>query len=142
MPVVIDANVWRVLERGVASNTDPQKNPRVFRLFMRRGSPRRVIEATEIGRVSRDERGTIRWKEGEYPLKSGTFRKGGNAFIRGDVNLRLSDAWWMGREQTDLRLLLAKAGEKIQIAAWWSRGGTGGSPANTKQTGTRGLSGF
>lgn len=37
-----------------------------------------------------------------HSYKSSTSDQGGNAFIRGDAQLDLRDAWWMGREQTDL----------------------------------------
>ncbi|HEC36538.1 MAG TPA: hypothetical protein ENI39_08395 [Anaerolineae bacterium] len=126
VPVVINADIWQRLIEAILETDDPIKQPRVFRLFMRRGKPRRVVEATEIQQVYRNERGTVRWTEGRYPPKTAPLRKGGNAFIRGDVQLTLRDAWWMGREQTDLRILLAEVSGEIQVAAWWSRAGTSG----------------
>jgi hypothetical protein len=126
VPVIIEPHVWQVLRKSAISTRDPLQNPKVFRLFMRRRSPRHVIEATEIKQVWRNQRGVIRWKEGEYPLKSGTLRKGGNAFLRGDVILSLNDAWWMGMERTDFRILMQVESDTIKLGAWWARGGSGG----------------
>lgn len=56
-------------------------------------------------------------------------RKGGNAIIRDKVDLRPDDAWWMGREQTELRIILAYVDDLTLAAAWWGRGGTGGLKA-------------
>ncbi len=68
----------------------------------------------------------MRWTEGGYPALSEPLRKGGNAFIRGDVDLATHDAWWMGREQTDLRILLAGEADTVIASAWWARAGTSG----------------
>jgi hypothetical protein len=77
--------------------------------------------------VWRNERGVLRWNEAGYPPLTAALRKGGNAFIRGDIELSAHDAWWMGREQTDLRLLFNREPDGIALAAWWARGGTSGS---------------
>ena len=115
--------MWEDLQHAARFIRDPRNHPRVFRLFMKRRSPRHVIGAVEITQVWRDERGkTIRWTETGYLSMKDPSRKGGNAFIRGDVEFVFSDAWWMARELTDLRLLLAEAGDQIQVAAWCSRG--------------------
>lgn len=75
----------------------------------------------------RNERGILRWNEGGYPPLGAAERKGGNAFVRGDVELATHDAWWMGREQTDLRILLQSDGDdRVAFGAWWARGGSGG----------------
>jgi hypothetical protein len=126
VPVVISSAVWGVLLDAALATEDPQRKPRVFRLFMPRGQPRTVVHATEIAPVWRSERGILRWKEGGYPPTSEPLRKGGNAFVRGDVDLATHDAWWMGREQTDLRILLRREGEGIVFSAWWARAGTAG----------------
>jgi len=126
VPVVINVDVWQRLTKAVLETDDPVKRPRVFRLFMRRGKPRYVVDVTEIQQVYQNDRGALRWTEGGYPPRTAPLRKEGNAFIRGDVQLTLRDAWWMGREQTDLRILLTESAGRIQVAAWWSRAGTSG----------------
>lgn len=134
VPVVISSAVWRVLIDAVLATEDPQNKPRVFRLFMPRGQPRTVVQATEIEPVWRNERGILRWKEGGYPPTSEPLRKGGNAFVRGDLELATHDAWWMGREQTDLRILLRRDGDdRVRFGAWWARGGTSG-PGSRHET--------
>jgi hypothetical protein len=86
-----------------------------------------VVRAVEIESVWRNEPGILRWNEGGYPPLSAAKRKGGNAFVRGDVDLTPDDAWWMGREQTDLRILLRRDGDdRVVFGAWWARGGTNG----------------
>ena len=42
------------------------------------------------------------------------------------MDLATHDAWWMGREQTDLRILLARDADTVIVSAWWARGGTVG----------------
>jgi len=42
------------------------------------------------------------------------------------VDLTTDDAWWTGREQTDLRILLAKDDGSVLVSAWWARAGTSG----------------
>jgi hypothetical protein len=106
----------------VASSTDVVGQPKVFRLFMHRGQPRQVVKAVGIESVWRNERGILCWIEGGYPPLSEPLRKGGNAFIPGDAELTLDDAWWMGREQTDLRILLHRDGESVLVSALWARG--------------------
>lgn len=126
VPVVILSQVFEELLQAARELRDPLENARVYRLFMRRRSPRRVVDATRIERVWRNEHGVLRWEEGGYPSRTEPLRKGGNAFIRGDVQVNFSDAWWMGREQTDLRILLGHSLQRIDISAWWARGGTTG----------------
>lgn len=127
VPVIVAAEAWETLLEAARATSDPVAAPRVFRLFMRRGQPREVVAATEVEPVWRNARGVLRWKEGGYPSLAERLRKGGNAFIRGDTQLTTHDAWWMGREQTDLRLLLAGAGKgPVSVAAWWARAGTPG----------------
>jgi hypothetical protein len=126
VPVIIDALVWKMLIDCIAATPDPSASPRVVRLFMRRGQPRQVVAAANIETVWRNERGVLRWNEGGYPPLTAALRKGGNAFVRGDVDLSPHDAWWMGREQTDLRLLFDRKPTGIVLAAWWARGGTSG----------------
>jgi hypothetical protein len=82
---------------------------------------------SEIETAWRTDRGIIRWHEGGYPDRTSTLRKGGNAFIRGDIRPNLADAWWMGREQTDLRILLRLTADSVEFSAWWARAGTLGS---------------
>lgn len=135
VPVKIDKAVWETLLGATERTTDPSSKSRVFRLFMKRRTPRHVVRASEIASVTRTERGIIRWKEGGYPALSESERKGGNAFIRGDIDFRLDDAWWMGREQTDLRILIAKKEERILMSAWWARGGTGGTDSKSETNG-------
>jgi len=123
VPLKVEKDVWDTLLTAVFEASDPVKKPRVFRLFMKRREPRHVIHTSEILEVYRTQRGIVRWKEGKYPPITESFRKGGNFFVRGDVRLEFHDAWWMGRELTDLRILMAKEKDnKIRISAWWSRG--------------------
>jgi len=136
VPVIIDPKVWYIVLQAALSTTDPVNNPRVFRLFMKRGNPRHVVHASEIEEVWTSEQGAIRWSEGGYPSVSEPTRKGGNAFVQGDVQIQLGDAWWMGREQTDLRILLAKKANTILVSAWWARaGGRRGSPGRNDTDG-------
>jgi hypothetical protein len=135
VPVRIDRAVWEILLRAAKTAKDPINKPRVFRLLMKRRVPRHVVLASELANVTRTERGIIRWVEGGYPSTSEPLRKGGNAFIRGDTQLRFDDAWWMGREQTDLRVLLAKSAEAIRVSAWWVRGGVGKSEGTSETNG-------
>ena len=123
IPVVIEKEVWDILVNAVINTPDSANHPRVFRLYMKRGKPRHVIKTSEIEEVWLNARGIIRWKEGRYPSIKGPLRKGGNCFIRDDVELYLHDAWWMGRELTDLRILMSiEKNKTIVISAWWSRG--------------------
>lgn len=127
VPVAVAATVLARLVEAALEAPDPIRAPRVFRLFMRRGEPRLVVRCVEIESAWRNERGVLRWNEGGYPPLSAAERKGGNAFIRGDLDLTTHDAWWMGREQTDLRILLKReARDRIAFSAWWARGGTTG----------------
>jgi hypothetical protein len=127
VPVVIAGTVWDSLVQAALETPDPVQTARVFRLFMRRGEPRFVVRCVEIESVSRSQRGILRWNEGGYPPLSAAERKGGNALIRGDIELAPHDAWWMGREQTDLRILLRREGDdRVEFGAWWARGGTSG----------------
>lgn len=91
VPVAIARDVWDLLIDATLT-TDPVERPGVFRLLMPRGEPRRVVRAVEIPSVSRNERGIVRWNEGGYPALREPIRKGGNAFIRGDVDLASHDA--------------------------------------------------
>jgi hypothetical protein len=125
VPVAIAHDVWDILT-DAALTTDREERPRVFRLLMPRAEPRRVVRSVEIPSVWRNERGILRWTEGGYPTLSEPLRKGGNAFIRGDVDLVTHDAWWMGREETDLRILLAHDVDSMLVSAWWARAGTTG----------------
>jgi hypothetical protein len=123
----MDTDVVATLISAVDEKMDEIAHPRVFRLFMPRREPRNVVGVAEIEEVERNANGIVRWNEGPYPPRSEPLRKGGNAFVRGDIDLRLHDAWWMGREQTDLRLLLMSGNEaEVLFRAWWSRAGTGG----------------
>jgi hypothetical protein len=136
VPVAIRGQVWDEIVAATDGAADPRGAPVVFRLFMARGRPREVIALTRIESVWRTARGILRWNEGGYPRLTEPTRKGGNAVIRGDVDLRPDDAWWMGREQTDLRLLLRRMGEDIiEVGAWWARGGTGGLGAGHETDG-------
>jgi hypothetical protein len=126
VPIAISASVWQVLTEAVRATADPVAHARVFRLFLRRGEPRHVVRATEIESAWRNERGVLRWNEGGYPPLGEALRKGGNASIRGDTDVELHDAWWMGREQTDLRILLAQRDGEVTFTAWWARAGTSG----------------
>jgi len=127
VPVIIDKAVWDELISATISTPDPVNKPRVFRLFMKRGKPRHVIKTNEIKEIWRNSRGVIRWKKDEYKERSEPTRKGGNAFIHGDVKIQLVDAYWMGKEQTDLRISMVKEqNNEIRVSAWWSRGGTSG----------------
>jgi hypothetical protein len=122
VPVWIDCGVWNTLVQAAHDTADPVGRPRVFRLFMRRGQPRRVWRTSEIERVRIGRGGVIRWEEGGYPSLKEPLRKGGNCFIRGSAEIGLADAWWMGREQTDLRVLLARRRRgRLLVSAWWSR---------------------
>lgn len=125
VPVKVDKAVWETLLLAVKTAVNPVHNPQVFRLFMKRRTPRHVVSASKIEKVWRTKRGIIRWEERGYPSLSESLRKGGNAFIRGDTHFRLDDAWWMGREQTELRILLAAETGEVEVTAWWARGGTG-----------------
>ncbi len=133
VPVKIAKEVWDELVQTTLSIHEPANNPRVFRLFMPRGEPRHVVAMKAIQQVWQTDRGIIRWKEEGYPGPEAKLRKGGNAFIRGNIKLKHDDAWWMGRELTDLRILLANESGKLMFTAWWVRGGTGksGSTAET-----------
>lgn len=126
VPVIINNSSWEVLVEAAISTLNPTNKPRVFRLFMERGDPRYVVSVSEIKDVWKNNRGVIRWKEGEYPNLSSPLRKGGNAFIKGDIRFKFTDAWWMGREQTDLRILLTRQYGMIVISAWWCRAGSFG----------------
>lgn len=130
VPVAIDEKVWNILVNAVIGTSDPANNPRVFRLYMQRHRPRHVIETSEIEDVWMNL-GVIRWEERGFPARNEPIRKGGNCFIRGDVKLNLTDAWWMGRELTDLRILMMiEENKKIVLSAWWSRGNLGPNGTN------------
>lgn len=126
VPVIVEMPVWETLVSEAREMPIPIQRPRVFRLFMRRRQPRRVLALEEIVSVWTNERGVFRWNEGGYPALSEQHRKEGNAFIRNQVELRLDDAWWIGREQTELRVILSREGARVLVGAWWGRGGTGG----------------
>ena len=126
VPVLIPEDVLRTLGAALAEPGDLARQPRVFRLFMPRGNPREVTDCAEIEEVWLGHFETIRWREGGYPPTTEALRKGGNAFLRGDVEFQLRDAWWMGREQTDLRLLAASDPAGVRIGAWWARAGASG----------------
>ena len=124
VPVIIRRDVLDKLQDALRQTTDPTSRPRVFRLFAERGQPRRVVMLSEIEDVWKNKFGTIRWTEEGYPNDKSKPRKGGNAFLRGDTDLSIHDAWWMGREQTESRLLLRMGeGGKIHLSAWYGRGG-------------------
>ncbi len=130
VPVGIEKKVWDKLIEEVMNTNDAIKNPRVFCLFMKKGKPRYVVETKEIEKekIRINRRGIIRWEIKKYPARESPNRIGGICFIRGDVQLKLDDAWWMGRELTDLRILLNKKDEKtIEVLACWSRGSTSGN---------------
>ena len=126
VPVIIEPSVWQELVVAALTSQPPIHVPRVYRLFMPRGEPRRVAALSEIVRVWATERGVTRWEEEGYPSRAARQRKGGNAFIQDRTELGLRDAWWMGREQTDLRLFLSPHSAELEVAAWWGRGGTVG----------------
>jgi len=76
------------------------------------------MDVSKIKDVYINDLGCMRWREVGYPSSDKKFRKGGNAFIRGDTHITYEDAYWMGREQTELRILLNKHTEdKIEFSA-------------------------
>jgi len=123
VPIIVEAEILEAHVEAARVAADPFTNPRVFRLFMRRGRPRQVVHSSEIATVWRTSRGVLRWNEGGYPPLAAALRKGGNTIIRGDVELAAHDVWWMGREQTDLRILLCASGDSVALGAWWARAG-------------------
>ena len=126
VPITIASNTLLSLVDAAHEASDAAGMPRVYHLFMRRGTPRAVVRADEITAVWRGDRGVIRWNEGGYPATTEPLRKGGNAFIRGDLEMTFSDAWWMGNEETDLRILLARgSNERVLVTGAWARKASG-----------------
>jgi hypothetical protein len=126
--VALSARLYRWSSKAAFGrpSADPTATPCVFRFLMPRGEARQVVATLEIEHVWRNERGVLRWEEGPYPTRAEPLRKGGNAFLRGDVAIRYDDAWWMGREQTDLRILLAREPDEVVVSASWARAGVAG----------------
>lgn len=122
VPVLVSSQVWDTLCEA-ASSLGPPDPPTVYRLFMVRGKARHVVAASRIRDTWQAPYGVTRWQEGGYPSRFERLRKGGNAFVRTDAELRLSDVWWMAREQTDLRIIFAPSASRVmKVSAWWVRG--------------------
>lgn len=121
VPVLVERAVWQRLVSNALLTSDHVERPRVFRLLMRRRFPCHVVDASEIRHVQLGPRGVIRWEEGQYPASKEPIRKGGNAFIRQDAKLLPVDAWWMGDEKTDVRILIAGHNNVISVSAYWAR---------------------
>lgn len=123
VPVLVASRVWVHLVEAAGQPVAEGSRAAVFRLFMIRGEARHVVELSPITETWLAPYGITRWKEGGYPSRVERLRKGGNAFLRSDANLKLSDVWWMAREQTDLRIILAPIGPgRASLGAWWVRG--------------------
>jgi hypothetical protein len=123
VPILLARPVWQTLCESAQEPVRDLDSPIVFRLFMMRGQARHVVSVSRIKDTWVAPYGVTRWKEGGYPGRREHLRKGGNAFVRMDPTLRLSDVWWMASEETDLRIIIApdRPGH-AKLGAWWVRG--------------------